>query len=138
MIDPPTFPWPWPTPPGWPRPQPGPFDPTPPDWPIGPSPGEPIPEPGPTTGTDTPTTTPVPMPGAPPAPGAPPSGTPQTFDFKKFLLWLAALGVLWLILGALADTGNEKFAYSLAALILGGALMFMGPQAIKNAQQLFA
>lgn len=83
----------------------------------------------------------IPMPDGPTPPG-----TPQTpaqanpnafFDTKQFLLWLAALGVLWLFLSFLADSGYEKFAYSLAALVIGGALIFMGPDAIKNAQTLF-
>lgn len=80
-------------------------------------------------------------------PGGPtPPGTPRTpgeanpnafFDAKQFLIWLAALAGLWLFLAFLADSGNEKFAYSLAALVLGGAVIYMGPKALTNAQTLF-
>jgi hypothetical protein len=56
---------------------------------------------------------------------------------KGFLVWLGALGVLWLFLTMLADSGNAQVAYALAGLILGGAVLYMGPQALKNAQTLF-
>lgn len=57
-------------------------------------------------------------------------------DWRQFLIWIAALGVLWLILSMLAETGNQRAAYSIAAVILVGALMFMGPKAIDNAKKL--
>jgi hypothetical protein len=83
----------------------------------------------------------IPMPGGPTPPGTPRTpaeANPNAFfDIKQFLIWLAAGGVLWLILSMLADSGNERIAYSLAALILGGAVIYMGPKAIENAQTLF-
>jgi hypothetical protein len=80
-------------------------------------------------------------------PGGPtPPGTPRTpaeanpnafFDAKQFLIWLAALAALWLFLTMLAEAGYTQFAYALAALVLGGAVLFMGPKALENAQTLF-
>lgn len=58
------------------------------------------------------------------------------FTPGRFVLWLGALGILWLILSALADAGNADVARSLAALIIFGALLALGPGAIGNAKGL--
>lgn len=57
-------------------------------------------------------------------------------DWKQFLIWLGALVVLWFILQALADAGFGREAYAFAGLISFGALLFLGPTAIKNMQNL--
>lgn len=57
-------------------------------------------------------------------------------DWQQFLIWLGALGVLWFLLNALADAGYPDAAHGLAALLLVGGLIAMGPTAIKNAQAL--
>jgi hypothetical protein len=81
----------------------------------------------------------VPVPTTPPStpPGGAPAGPPSNAGLKEFLIWLGALAVLWIILTVLDETGNTRAAYGLAALILGGALIYMGPKAITNAQHLF-
>jgi hypothetical protein len=68
------------------------------------------------------------------APDAPAS---QAFDTGKFLMWIGALAVLWLILTSVKEAGYPQFAYGMAGLILFGALLTLGPKAIENAQQIF-
>jgi hypothetical protein len=58
------------------------------------------------------------------------------FSPDRFVLWIGALAILWLILSALADTGNADIARALAALIVFGALLALGPGAIGNAKGL--
>jgi hypothetical protein len=65
------------------------------------------------------------------------SGPVQAGDWQHFLLWLAALAALWLILTAAQDAGYPEFANGMAALILFGALLALGPHAIANAQLIF-
>lgn len=83
----------------------------------------------------------IPMPGGPTPPGTPRTpgeANPNAFfDAKEFLIWMAALAALWFVLTMLADMGYGQLAHGIAALILGGALIFMGPKALENAQQLF-
>jgi hypothetical protein len=52
------------------------------------------------------------------------------------LLWLGALFLLWLALTALHDASaaTAPYATGMAGLILVGALMYLGPTAIKNIQ----
>jgi hypothetical protein len=57
-------------------------------------------------------------------------------DWKPFVLWLGAIALLWFVLTAAAESGLQKEAYAFAGLILAGAVLFMGPDAIKHAQQL--
>jgi hypothetical protein len=68
----------------------------------------------------------------------PSSSVRVDFTPGRFVLWLGALGILWLILSALADTGNADVARALAALIVFGALLALGPGAIGNAKGLVA
>jgi hypothetical protein len=58
------------------------------------------------------------------------------FTTGRFVLWIGALAILWLILSALADSGNADVARALAALIVFGALLALGPGAIGNAKGL--
>jgi hypothetical protein len=76
------------------------------------------------------------VPSTPRTPGEVNPGALQTFDTKTFVWWLGALVVLWFILSVLEESGNRTAAYSIAGLLLVGSLMFLGPQAIKNAQAL--
>ena len=91
----------------------------------------------PTPPSDLPTLGPNPA-----APGGASSGTPPMPDWQQFLIWTGALVVLWFILTALDEAGYPGVARGLAALILGGALLFMLPDrngrpgAISNMQAL--
>jgi hypothetical protein len=58
------------------------------------------------------------------------------FNIGEFMLWLAALAVLWMILTAIKEAGYPAFANGIAGLIIFGALLFMGKDAIANAQKL--
>ena len=62
----------------------------------------------------------------------------QRIDFTpgRFTLWMGALAILWLILAGLADSGNADAARALAALVVVGAVMALGPGAIGNAKGL--
>lgn len=78
--------------------------------------------------TPSPPSTPsTPSGGAAPAPIA---------EWQKFVVWLGAVAVLWLVLTLAAETGNQQFAYAFAALLLIGALFWLGPKAIDNAKAL--
>jgi hypothetical protein len=65
-----------------------------------------------------------------------PGQVPPMPDWKQFLIFVGALAVLWFVLSALAEAGFASEAYAIAGLLLGGSLIFMGPQAIDNAQKL--
>jgi hypothetical protein len=82
------------------------------------------------------TGTPVPA-----AAGSSPSsggGTPA-FDVSA-LKWLGALVLLWLILTALTEysSNTQIFGQALAGLVLLGALFYLGPDAIKNVQNIWS
>ena len=68
--------------------------------------------------------------------GAQGPGVPPMADWKQFVVWIGAIAVLWFVLTAAAESGFQSEAYAFAGLILVGALLFMGPNAIKHAQQL--
>jgi hypothetical protein len=70
---------------------------------------------------------------AAPAPGG---GVGPIPDWQQFIIWIGALVVLWFILSALSEAGYAKEASAIGGLLVFGALMFMGPQAIQNAQAL--
>lgn len=72
-----------------------------------------------------------------PNPAAPTSGSvPAMPDWQQFLIWTGALAVLWFVLMAIAEAGEPGAANAFAGLLIGGALIFLGPTAIKNAQAL--
>lgn len=58
------------------------------------------------------------------------------FTPGKFAAWLGALAILWLVLSALADSGNADVARATGGLIVFGAVMALGPGAIGNAKGL--
>jgi hypothetical protein len=91
------------------EPAPGPFDPTVPLIPLNP-------------------------PSALPAPSTGPVGPMP--DWQQFLIWIGALVVLWFILTAADEAGYGTYANGFAGVLVLGALMFMGKQAIANAQAL--
>lgn len=64
------------------------------------------------------------------------AGPPPMADWQQFLIWIGALAVLWFLLNAIAEGGYPDAAHGLAGLLLVGALIFMGPTAITNAQSL--
>lgn len=85
-----------------------------------------------------------PYPPMPDIPGNPPvgstgpmPGTAPGGDWKQFLIWIAALGALWLILTVMQEAGYPSLSKGLAALVLFGSILAMGPDAFKNAQKLF-
>jgi len=63
-------------------------------------------------------------------------GVAPMADWKPFVVWLGAIAILWFVLTAAAESGFSNEAYAFAGLILVGAMLFMGPDAIKHAQQL--
>ena len=63
-----------------------------------------------------------------------PGGHP--FKFHEFAVWIAALALLWFILTALKEAGYPDFANGIAGLIMFGALLYLGHDAILNARQL--
>lgn len=87
----------------------------------------------------------TPYPPMPDIPSNPPVGStgpipgtaPSTSNpWKQFLIWIGALGGLWLILTMAQEAGYPAFAHGMAALILCGSLLALGPKAFTNAQQL--
>ena len=57
-------------------------------------------------------------------------------DWQQFLVFIGALVVLWFVLSAIDEAGYSQLANGFAGLIVAGALLFMGPTAITNAQAL--
>jgi hypothetical protein len=111
-------------------------------WPVPvPQPG-PVPHPAPavvegTTGVLGTVGTTGAAPASPGGSTGPALGPAQVGDWKKFLMWLAALAALWLILTAAQDAGYPEFANGMAGLILFGSVLALGPKAITNAKLIF-
>jgi len=58
------------------------------------------------------------------------------FTPGRFVAWIGALAILWLILSALADSGNADVARAVGGLIVFGSVLALGPGAIGNARGL--
>jgi len=58
------------------------------------------------------------------------------FTPGRFVIWVGAVAILWLVLSVLSDSGNADVARAVAGLIVFGMVMALGPGAIGNARGL--